>query len=346
MKDFKSLTADDILNIPQDCPERLFSVDGLKEELRRIWTIWHPDRCTDPKADAVFQHVQILREKAEEKIRKDLWDGPSELVFLAVKGGTYRFKYRRVSELEIGRMYVGRKHIAYVIKPEFEDLFRNGINMINKIKYPAKKFEEQFKRQVPIIVKSIEANIGFVVVVEKTEDLVLLKDLLEYLPNHKLPPVHVAWVLSTLCNFACFLEMNNIAHGAISTNTYWVTPKHHSGVLLGGWWYSRPEGAKLLALPSESISILPKEIFVDKVGKSLYDRMLIKTIGLELLGDKSRTGSTLLKDTSVPKSVLSWLRSPPAPTAVEEYKRWGNARDTGFGPRKFHDLVVDINQIY
>ena len=209
-------------------------------------------------------------------------------------------------------MYVGLKNIMYVIDPAYEDLFRNGIKIIGQIKYPTSKFEEQFKRQMPKIIKSTNSNIGFVAVMEKTEDLVLLRDLLNYLDNHKLPMVHVAWILSTLCNLACFLEMNKIAHGAISPDTFWITPKYHSGVLLGGWWYARNDGDKLIALPTESLTILPSKIFVDKKAKTEYDRTLIKTIGLECLGDTSKTGSTLLKDMTIPKPILSWLRGSTA----------------------------------
>ena len=243
-------------------------------------------------------------------------------------------------------MYIGKTKLLYVIEPDFEDLFRNGIKMMGLIKYPSPKYEEQFKRQMPNIVKSVKADIGFCVVMEKTEDLVLLKDLLEYMPDGKLPMVHTAWLLSTLCNLACFIEMNKIAHGAISPDTFWITPKYHSGVLLGGWWYARPNGDKLIALPQESLAILPSKIFVDKLAKSEYDRTLIKTIGLECLGDKSKTGSTLLKDKTVPPQILSWLRSPSAKNAVEEYKRWADVRDDGLGPRKFVELNVNIDEIY
>jgi hypothetical protein len=64
------------------------------------------------------------------------------------------------------------------------------------------------------------------------------------------------------------------------------------------------------------------------------------------LGDTTHTGSTLLKDTTIPSTVLGWLRSANANSAVKEYKQWSIARDTGFGVRKFVDLVVDINKIY
>ncbi len=343
----KSLTALDILAISLDRPERLFTIDNLTTEIRALSQLWHPDRCKDPQATIVFQRIQKLHKVAEDRIANNTWDGPAKLSFKSVDGkSTFNFKYRRVTDIDIGKMYVGSTKLMYVIEPAYEDLFRNGIKMIDTIKYPAKRFEEQFKRQMPNVIKVVNADIGFVVVMEKTEELVLLKDLLDYLPNNKMDSKHMAWIVSTLANVACFLELNNIAHGAITPSNYWVSPEHHSGVLLGGWWYARPANEKLIALPSETLSILPASIFTDKLAKTSYDRMLIKAVGLECVGDKTHTGSTLLKDPTVPATVLNWLRSPSSVSALEDYFNWSKARDNGFGPRKFVELVVDVNKIY
>lgn len=343
----KSLTASDILAISLDRPERLFTIDNLITEIRTLRSIWHPDRSKDPLAEQIFKRIQDLHKLAEERIANNTWDGPAKLSFKSVDGKTsFNFKYRRVTDIDIGKMYVGLTKLMYVIEPAYEDLFRNGIKMIENIKYPAEKFEKQFKRQMPNIIKVVNANIGFVVVMEKTEELVLLKDLLDYLPNNKMDAKHMAWIVSTLSNLTCFLEMNNIAHGAITPSNFWISPEHHSGVLLGGWWYARPANEKLIALPSETLSILPSSIFTDKLAKTSYDRMLIKAIGLECMGDKTHTGSTLLKDSTVPATVLNWLRSPSSVSAIEDYSKWSKARDDGFGPRKFVELVVDVNKIY
>ena len=345
--DVKSLKADDILAISLDRPERLFTVADFTNEIRALNMLWHPDRCKHPDATIVFQRIKYLEKEAESRMANNTWDGPAKLNIKSTDGKSeFNFKYRRVMTIDIGKMYVGTEYLAYVVDPANEDLFRNGIKMIESIKYPAEKFEKQFKRQMPNIVKVINAEIGFVVVMKKTAELVLLKDLLDYLPNNKMDPKHMAWIMSTLCNMACFLQMNNIAHCAITPSNIWISPEHHSGVLLGGWWYARPNGEKLLALPSETISILPSTLFADKKAKTSYDGMLIKAIGLECVGDPSHTGSRLLTDKSIPATVLNWLRSPSANDAVAEYRNWGKARDDGFGARKFVELVVDVNKIY
>lgn len=346
MTNILNLTADKILGIDLTNPEKLFSFYDHVNQYRLLAKKWHPDRNTDVLATKVFSHISLLHVEAEKHIAENMWNGPSVVSFESSVGKKFQFKYRLFHNIQIGKMYIGYKHLLYVIEPGFKDLYENALEMIASVKYPKPKFEEQFKRQIPNVIESFESNIGFIVLMEKTDDLILLKDLLNHIEHNKLPAVHVAWIISTLSNLACFLEMNNIAHGAILSDTYWVTPKYHSGVLLGGWWYARPNDSKLLALPQESLSVLSSKIHTDKKAKTTYDRTLIKCIGIEALGDSTKTGTMLLTDKSVPAPVLSWLRGPNASDAIKEYKMWGEARDKGFGLRKFHELKIDPKNIY
>lgn len=348
MTNILDLTADDILDIDLTSPEKLFSFYDYVNQYRALAKKWHPDKNKDDPdiAHKVFSRVSLLYTEAEKRITENNWNGPSTIEFKSNAGKNYQFKYRLFHDIQIGKMYVAYKHLLYVIDPNFKDLYENAIQMIKSVNYQAPKFEEQFKKHIPNIVESFESDIGFVIVMEKTDDLILLKDLLKAMPDNKLDAKHVAWIMSTLCNLACFLQMNKIAHGAILSDTVWISPKYHSAVLLGGWFYARPDDSKLIALPQESLSVLSTKILTDKKAKSLYDRTLIKSIGLEALGDKTKTGSMLLTDKSVPSPVLSWLRSPPVSNAVEEYKNWSTARDSGFGPRKFVVLDIDPKNIY
>jgi hypothetical protein len=339
----QTLSASELLLITQ--PEKLYSLANCKTEYRSLCSIWHPDRNKNIKATEVFQHIKMLFEQTEVKIKSGTWNGPSDLTFTTHKGKTYKFHYKCYQEFDLGKMYIGATKLMYVVDAEFKDLFDNGVNMINSIVYPNSAYEDQFKRHFPVVLFNGETDIGLVLVVEKTLDLILLKDLLDVMGG-KLPMVHTAWVLSTLSNIACFLEMNKIAHGALSIDTLWISPMYHSAVVLGGWWYARKDGDKLLALPSSTLSILPSSVLVDKKAKSSYDRQLIKSIALESLGDKTRIGSMLLTDKSVPNNILMWLRGSGEKSAVEDYKAWSKVRDAGLGPRKFVALDIDIHKIY
>ncbi|MGZ8924471.1 MAG: hypothetical protein ACXW2E_01175 [Nitrososphaeraceae archaeon] len=348
MKSVKELTVNDILTCVN--PEKIFSVKTFKQDSQALLQKWHPDKSKDSRATEVFIHLSSLIKDAKEKIHSNAWNGPNELIFTnidpATENKTYSFSYLKYHNIQIGKMYIAKKYLMYVIDADYEDLYNNYLYMISKVSYNDKKMEDQFKPQLPKLIINLKSDIGFVIIVEKTEDLVLLKDLIDYMPDNKLDPKHVAWIMSTLCNLACFLELNNIAHNAITSSTFWVTPKYHSGVLLGGWWYARSNNTKLLALPADVIPLLSSNIKEDKKAKTVYDRMLIKSIGIECLGDSTKLGSMLLKDPNIPKPFISWLKNPSNGSAVDEYKKWCSSRDLSFGERKFIHLDVDINQIY
>lgn len=346
MKNIKSFTADQILNIQLTTPEKFFSKLDLESEYKTIRAHWHPDKNNDPKSNEVFAHIAHLYKEAVKLITQNIWNGPADLVF-KIDNKSYKLSYKKMHTFELGNVYISSTKICYVLKPEFEDLFRNGIKMIQSIKYPNKKFEEEFKKYMPNIVKiGLGTDIGHVLVLDKTPDVVLLQDLLDYLPEHKLPTRHVAWMMSSLINLACFLEFNKISYLGLTSNSLFVSPEFHSCLLYGGWWYAKPFNEKLLALPSISKKILPASTFVDKVAKPEYDRIMIRGIGLLVLGDKNMTGSSLLKDVEVPKPILEWLRSLTAKTAIDEYTNWSKVLDVAYGKRTFVKLDIDTNNIY
>lgn len=344
MKRIKNLTADQILNIPVTSPEKLFTRTNWEMELKVLYSIWHPDR--NPGTDNIFAHIQSLAKEAEKRINDNLWLGPAEIEFVA-DGKTFRLSYKKMRPFELGNMYISSTKVCYVVKPEFEDLFRNGVKMLQSIKYPDKKLETEFKKYIPSIVKvAVGTNIGHVLVLDKTPDMVLLEDLMDFLPENKIPPRHVMWMISSLSNLLCFLEINQIAQLGITPQTVFVSPQYHSCMIYGGWWYSRPINEKMIALPAQLVKILPSSVFSDKLAKSQYDRHLVKALGLYGLGDKSLTGSTLLKDSIVPKPILDWLRAIPTKSSITEYSSWDKALTAGFGKRTFVLLDVNTNEIY
>lgn len=349
MKDIKTLSSTEILSIAKDRPEKLYSKDNIESEFGTLRRFWHPDRNKDTKANEVFNHITNLHKLGIQLITQNIWNGPASIEFITAEGKTFRIHYKKMHQFELGNLYISSTKICYILKPEFETLFVNGINMLqNQVKYPHKKFEDEFKKYMPnIILIAKGSNIGHVLVLEKTEDVVMLQDLLDYLPDNKLDPKQVAWIISSLSNILCFFEkVCDVAHLGLSTKTIFVSPKFHSSCVYGGWWYSRPNDTKLLALPSMLANILPSSVLVDKRAKLTYDRMLVKAIGLFCMGDKSMTGSTLVRNPDIPKPVLKWLRAIPTDSSVKEYSNWINQRDEGFGKRKFIELIVDVNNIY
>ena len=348
----KDLTAEQILAIPKERPDRLFKFDNLKEDRRILHSIWHTDRSKHPKAKEVFQHIQALLKVAEEQIENKSWVGNGILTWVhppTCVGDTrcIRFHYKKAHAFELGKMYVSNNYVVYVIDQQYGKLVDNAIKQLANIKYINDKVKTEFTKYVPTIAKNYSnSDIGHVLMFNKTPDQVLLADLLDYMPDNKLPPRHTAWIMSSLLNQACFYITTNLVHNAILPSTIFVSPEFHSAMPIGGWWYARQDDDKLLSLPGEVINILPSKLLVDKKAKLDYNNRLIRATGIECLGDTTRLGSKLLMDKDIPKPLLTWLRGAPADNAMKDYKGWNGVLDDCWGKRTFVELKIDIEQVY
>jgi len=342
-----SLSAEQILKIDSKDPEKLFSKDSFRYQFMRLRKKWHPDTSTIDNAESVFKHLMDLAETAKGKIATDSWAGEASITFSTHDHKTFRFRYKTMREFEMGKMYIGDNTLMYVIDKDQEDLFDNGIKMIRQIKYPNNKLETEFKRLFPKV-KLIDkkTSIGLVAVFEKPEGTVLLQDLIDYMPDNRIDPKHVAWITSSLYNIATFLDHVGICHNSILPTTVFVDPKNHAAFLLGGWWFAVKTGSKLKAIPRELLKVLPNKVFDEKVANTAYDRQAVKGVAIGCLGDPTLVGMSLLSRKDVPNPMLNWIRSPSGPDAVSEYGGWEKTLEKSFGKRKFIAFDVNINDIY
>jgi len=345
MPDTLKLSAEEILQIDFQNPEKLFSLDNFTKEFFRLRKKWHPDYSHDPKANEVFQHLVLMAETAKGRIVSNTWNGKASLQYTTTADKTFRFKYTSLRDFELGKMYIGKHHVIYVIESKNKDLYDNGVKAIKGIKYKEKKMENQFKPLLPKIIQAAETDIGYVLVIDKPKNAVLLQDLIDFLPDNTLPSKHTAWVISSMYNIGMFLNHLGITHNSMLASTIFVDPSEHACYLLGGWWYSVKENSKLKALPSELIKALPKKLFADKLAKTCYDRQAIKAVGINCLGDSTLGGSKLLFNKDVPNQIVNWLRTPSMDSAIDEYDGWINVLEDSYGKRKFIEFTTDISQI-
>lgn len=135
-----------------------------------------------------------------------------------------------------------------------------------------------------------------------------------------------------------------LTHNSLTAETYFISPEHHSGALLGGWWYAVPFKDKMLGVPSVVYSIMPPKVKADKKGDFNTDLESIRALGREMLGDRN---GTRLKDMKVaPDSVVEWLRGASSSKAVDDYASWDSALEKGFGKRKFVEMPINVDIIY
>ena len=358
MRDVQTLSAEKLLDIPEAEPERLFSGDAAtaKSEFKRLAMRWHPDHNRNDKAaENVFTHVDVLFKSAVRKIEKGGWrepavkiedEEPNVLILRAKTGGQpiKRIRYRKHAGFELGDCYIGRTIVAYVVKNDYADLFENARRIIAGFRYGSSAMRDEVYRSLPAIQGVFHTADRCVMVVRKAPDLIRLRDVLDHVGG-RLDPRHVAWIGSTLHNLACYLGWARLTHNALSLENYFISPPDHSGALLGGWWYAKPEGAKLDALPKATTRYCPPDIVRDKRADGRTDLELVRAIARELLGDGS--GMRLASERLATPLMIDWLRHPTASGAVADYRQWSEIiLPASFGKRRFTRLEVSASDIY
>ena len=335
-----------LLAIPPTAPERLFSGDAeqARTEYRALVALWHPDRCAHTEATEVFQHLNRLYAAAVDQLRAGRWQTPGLLRLQANDGTEFRIRYRKEHAFELGRMLIGDSIVAYVIAAEHADLFQNALDAIDRLPCADPRMAAEVGRYLPEIVRHFETGEGRVLVLRKTPDRVLLRDVLDHCGG-RMDARHVAWIVSSLLNLACYLDYARLAHNAILADTWFVSPERHSGALLGGWWYAVRQGERMTAAPAAALQYAPFEVTARRCGDIRTDLELIRALGRELLGDAS--GLRLARDKAAPQPMLDWLRLPAGDSPRHEYQTWmRQVLPDSFGERRFVKLDITVNDLY
>lgn len=344
MPDPLTLPAHALLAIPAAEPERLFSGDPMtaRAEYLRLAGRWHPDRNPDRLAHQVFQRITQLYRLALEKLRNGDWRVPGRLA-LRNGGVPQELHYLRRHDFELGALYIAREAAAFVVVPEHADLLAAATRRFASFRFAGHGMQREASLYLPKLAGVCEAQDGRALVLEKAPDLVLLRDLLDRLGG-RLPPRHVAWVLSSLLNIACYFQYAGLTHNAIGPDTYFVSPEGHSGALLGGWWYAQRWGRTMRVLPCRSAGLLPPDIAAAKRADPRLDLELIRATGRELLGDAG--GARLRNDPDIPRPLVDWLRQPSAGSAIDDYELWHDVLKASFGARRFVELGITARDVY
>ena len=164
MNTVTTLSAENLLAIQFSEPERLFTGDEeiARQEFRALAARWHPDRCPDAGTTGVFQHINRLYEAAVRKLRGGIWHTPGLLVARATDGATYQIRYRRERAFELGRLFMGREIVAWVVGREHTDLFQNALQTINRLPCANARMAAEVGRYLPEIVRHFETGEGWV----------------------------------------------------------------------------------------------------------------------------------------------------------------------------------------
>ena len=312
------MTRDEILAIPITAPGRLFHGSNIKERYWELAQQWHPDKKGDAE---VFSHIGKLRDAALASI----------IEIKSKEGRKYRLAFLRRHLFELGEMFVCRRYVVFKIDNQYDDFILRGLKRLGSIHYPTAEFRKSLEMFFPKVEKIIVTKTDHWILIPKTDDVVLLKDLLDH--AGKLPATAVAWIVSSLMNLACFLEITGICHNGITIETVFVTPPHHAVYLLGGWWYATEQGSPLRFLCPQIHAIAPRDVVRTKKSDIRVDLESIRAVARLCLGD-------------CPKPMGDYLTLPAPKSAMDDYGHWPEVLKESFGPRKFVKLPITAVDIY
>lgn len=330
-----------------DIPEKLFSApDAVADEYKIFAKKFHPD--INPHlagATEAFVQLNMLHEKAKDKIKLGEWVIPGQLDFIATDGKKFRIHFVKDFDAGICKAYIGKAIVTYVFTKDVKDLVTNATSIIGKFKFPAEvAIKKSIEPALPKIKKIFETADKIVLIIEKPETMIRLRDVFEHL-NGKFNPKHAAWIMSRCYNFICYLEWLGFGHHEISMDSIFIDPESHTMSLLGGWWYASPIGERMKRLQaSRTIKYAPRAVLTSKTTNVSTDLELIRLLGRELLGDPS--GIFLSKNADIPANFVMWLRMINSGKARTDYTKWDETLVKAFGPKKFTKFELKYENVY
>lgn len=353
MKDLKYLTKEEILKISVLKPEKLFNADteaGLKSIYRKMSVLWHPDKHmnivgsgNDNEATNVFIHIKSLYEIALRKLKEGTLGKELSVKFVSKEGKEDNYFYKKEKSFELGKFYIGESYVIWCFLPEYKKNAEEGLKTIKNLKFADDKMKREFTKYVPEVVKKIETKDYFVVVIKKESGFINLRDVLDH--YSKIEAAHMAWIIGTMYNLTCFYKYNNVMHGGITLDNYFINPENHEGYAIGGWWYSKIIGEKLEILSEVAVDVAPISLLNSKTAKEGLDLEMIKLAGRIMLGDS--TGVYLRQNKALPERLVSWARDASSGNSFKDYEVWMNqVLKESFGVRRFIKMDLKPNDVY
>jgi len=243
---------------------------------------------------------------------------------------------------ELGEFFVGDEYITYLINREYNDLADNGCLRMNSLQFADARMEKEMTRFLPTVAHRLETSELNVVMLRKPPGFVLLRDVLDHFGG-QLDSRHVAWIVSALLNFMCYLEWHKLNHNGLSIDACLIAPQQHAAALIGGWWYTAPQYAPLSALPELSIHVAPPDVLHRKMSDFRIDLELVRQLGLQLLGVRAGVHTSYA---GIPEPLVDWLSVPSAGSALSDYESWQRVLWESFGERRFTVMPVTPQDIY
>lgn len=319
--------------------EEIFINDkkATKSLYRELAKKYHPDVYKGANAEENFRHINELYEEAMAKIDKGIWNEKDVLSLESELGKKYKLKYLKDKSFVLGKVYIGRTHVIYLLDSKNQKYYDNALTQLRHLRYANSSMEKEFKRYFPNIVTNFRTKTGeYCIVLKKDVTDYPLEEFLEYYKKQGkvVDSKHTAWIMSRFLNIACFFKYNNIVHNGLSLSNCFISPKYHTIMVFGGWWYVVPVGEKMIGTQKSIFDLMPVKEKAEKIATYKTDLESIRSIG--------RT----LNFTDLPDPLRKWLNQASSENAIEEFDNWNKVLLDSFGERKFIELNISEKDIF
>lgn len=327
------MEAETILSIAKCGDLFPYGEDKVKAKYKELAREWHPDRNRNPDSPEVFTKITELYRRALQLLEDGQWEKTDFVLIGKTDGKKIALNYENSFTFELGTCYAAKTKVVYVLGSDKEKYYQNAVRRIKGLGYKDKKMKADLSRFLPEIYQTFRTNKGeYGIVLNKPEEAYPLKMVYESF-GRQIEHRHVAWIMSRLCNLACYLKCSGLVHNGINMNNCFIAPKTHSVLLPGGWWYATKEGESMVGTTKDIFGVMPVSAKSAKKSSPLTDLEAIKLLGRQLLGETNCRKLSL--DDTIPKPFVRFLTGGSGSDAYEEFSKWDKALMDSYGERKF-----------
>lgn len=252
----------------------------------------------------MLEYLRSTHDLRENKDSKDdyLWSMAETECFRTQTGQEIRVRYIYTSEDRGITMYLAREAVLYLFSGDRREDAAKTVQMVRKLQYPEADVRN-LRGCVPDFMAQYDLEDGSVLLpVRRPQDVFPLAMF------SCLDPRDVAWIISRMENLCCLLEYSDMGHGGIGTETFFINPFTHQGMLFGDWYLAGNKPVK-------------------------PDLKAIRTTAGKLLG---------MHPEGMNEPFEKFLAEEPADSAFDDFARWDQVIETGFGGRRFHEMEVKL----
>jgi len=319
----------------------LFTNDLIicRGEYRSYLKKFHPDYHNGEKLyqDATTKIVQLY-EKATELISKGDWEEYNVVRFSKPNGKTLVVNYLKEYPFELGIMYLCNNHVVFAVDNKHKKYALNYIsNYHDFVKSP--ELLSRLGYALPKVQQNFQSKEKYIIIIDRLNKCVPLCEVLANFGG-TIPAVNEAWITTRLMDLCCYLSCTGKVHNGICMENLFVDIEKHGVMLYGGWWYTRPQGEKLIGICADVYNNMPLSARTSKTATTQTDIECVKALTIQLLGAKSR-----VYDNSIPKAILEWTKSPSNIDVISQYSDWEKALNKAFKKRKFVKINPDKAKI-